>query len=75
MKRFYENFSETEKDFIVKEFISWQKQGYFIPEDGDVEKVMELALSKEFASREDTVKMVYNALEEFNEMEFTEEEE
>ena len=75
MEEFYKNFSEKEKDLIVKEFISWQKQGYFIPEDGDVEKVMELALSKEIASREDTAKMVYNALEEFNEMEFTEEEE
>ena len=41
-------------------------------EDGDVEKVMELAFSKEFASREDTAEMVFKAYKEFNEMEFTE---
>ena len=44
-------------------------------EDGDVEKVMELAFSKEFSSREDTAEMVFKAYKEFNEMEFTEIEE
>jgi|TARA_B100001971_G_C18241310_1_gene571133 hypothetical protein len=75
MTEFYENFSEEEKDFIIKEFISWQKMGMNDEEalpDDVLEAVMELAISKEFASREDTAEMVYNAYKEFNEMEFTE---
>ena len=75
-KEFYENFSETEKEFIIKEFMEWQKLGHFENiEEGDSEKVMELAFRKEFASRQDTAEMVYNAYKEFNEMEFTEIEE
>ena len=75
MAEFYKHFSQEEKDFIVKEFISWQKMGMndeeVLPDDV-LEAVMELAISKEFASREDTAEMVYNAYKEFNEMEFTE---
>jgi hypothetical protein len=72
-KEFYENFSETEKDFIVKEFISWQKFGHIENiEDDEWEKVMELAFSKEFASRADTAEMVFKAYEEFTKMEWTE---
>ena len=72
-KEFYENFSETEKDFIVKEFTAWQKFGHIENiEDDEWEKVMELAFSKEFASRADTAEMVFKAYEEFTKMEFTE---
>jgi len=70
MTEFYENFSEEEKDFIIKEFISWQKMGMNDEEalpDDVLEAVMELAISKEFASREDTAEMVYNAYKEFRE--------
>ena len=77
-KEFYENFSETEKDFIVKEFISWQKMGMndeeVLPDDV-LEAVMELAISKEFASRADTADMVFKAYNEFINMEWTEIEE
>ena len=31
-KEFYKNFNEEEKDFIVKEFISWQKMGLAVEE-------------------------------------------
>ena len=78
MTEFYENFSEEEKDFIIKEFISWQKMGMNDEEalpDDVLEAVMELAISKTFGSREETAEMVYNAYKEFNEMEFTEIEE
>jgi len=74
MKEFFENFSETEKEFIVKEFISWQKMGLVdedIPDDV-IETVMELAINKNFASREDTVEMVFDAWKEFCKMEWTE---
>ena len=73
MTEFYENFSEEEKDFIVKEFISWQKFGHIENiHDDEWAKVMELAFSKEFASRADTAEMVFKAYEEFTKMEFTE---
>ena len=75
-EEFFKNFSETEKDFIIKEFMEWQKLGHIENlDDGDAERVMELAFSKEFASRADTAEMVYNAYKEFDEMEFTEIEE
>ena len=78
MAEFYKHFSQEEKDFIVKEFISWQKMGMndeeVLPDDV-LEAVMELAISKEFASREDTAEMVFKAYEEFTKMEWTEIEE
>jgi hypothetical protein len=76
IKEFFKNFSETEKEFIVKEFLEWQKLGHIENlDDGDAEKVMELSFSKEFASRADTAEMVFKAYKEFDEMEFTEIEE
>ncbi len=61
-KEFYKNFSEEEKDFIVKEFISWQKMGLAVEEmiDDVVENVMELALSRELTADD-----VVTAYEEF----------
>ena len=69
MTEFYENFSEEEKDFIVKEFTSWQKMGLAVEEmiDDVVENVMELALSRELTADD-----VVTAYEEFINMEFTE---
>ena len=32
MAEFYKHFSQEEKDFIVKEFISWQKMGLAVEE-------------------------------------------
>jgi hypothetical protein len=42
MTEFYKHFSEEEKDFIVKEFTSWQKMGLAVEEmiDDVVENVM-----------------------------------
>ena len=62
MAEFYKHFSEEEKDFIVKEFISWQKMGLAVEEmiDDVVENVMELALSKELTAED-----VVTAYEEF----------
>ncbi len=62
MTEFYKNFNEEEKDFIVKEFTSWQKMGLAVEEmiDDVVENVMELALSRELTA-DDVVK----AYEEF----------
>ncbi len=80
-KEFYKNFSEEEKDFIVKEFISWQTQGLVGDDwednivDDVIETVMELAINRNFANREDTCEMVFNAYNEFINMEFTEIEE
>ena len=69
MAEFYKHFSEEEKDFIVKEFTSWQKMGLAVEEmiDDVVENVMELALSRELTA-DDVVK----AYEEFTKMEWTE---
>ncbi len=69
MAEFYKHFSEEEKDFIVKEFISWQKMGLAVEEmiDDVVENVMELALSKELTAED-----VVTAYEEFTKMEWTE---
>ena len=69
MTEFYKNFNEEEKDFIVKEFISWQKMGLAVEEmiDDVVENVMELALSKELTAED-----VVTAYEEFTKMEWTE---
>ena len=62
MAEFYKHFSEEEKDFIVKEFTSWQKMGLAVEEmiDDVVENVMELALSKELTAED-----VVTAYEEF----------
>ena len=62
MTEFYKNFNEEEKDFIVKEFTSWQKMGLAVEEmiDDVVENVMELALSKELTAED-----VVTAYEEF----------
>ena len=69
MAEFYKHFSEEEKDFIVKEFTSWQKMGLAVEEmiDDVVENVMELALSRELTADD-----VVTAYEEFINMEFTE---
>ena len=69
MAEFYKHFSQEEKDFIVKEFISWQKMGLAVEEmiDDVVENVMELALSKELTAED-----VVTAYEEFTKMEWTE---
>ena len=69
MAEFYKHFSQEEKDFIVKEFISWQKMGLAVEEmiDDVVENVMELALSRELTADD-----VVTAYEEFINMEFTE---
>ena len=69
MTEFYKNFNEEEKDFIVKEFTSWQKMGLAVEEmiDDVVENVMELALSRELTADD-----VVTAYEEFINMEFTE---
>ena len=69
MAEFYKHFSEEEKDFIVKEFTSWQKMGLAVEEmiDDVVENVMELALSKELTAED-----VVTAYEEFTKMEWTE---
>ena len=69
MAEFYKHFSEEEKDFIVKEFTSWQKMGLAVEEmiDDVVENVMELALSRELTAED-----VVTAYEEFINMEFTE---
>ena len=60
MKRFYENFSDEEANEIVKQFLSWTE---LEADDGELPDdiiggVMELAISKEFASREETYEMV-----------------
>ena len=62
MAEFYKHFSQEEKDFIVKEFISWQKMGLAVEEmiDDVVENVMELALSRELTADD-----VITAYEEF----------
>jgi len=62
MAEFYKHFSEEEKDFIVKEFTSWQKMGLAVEEmiDDVVENVMELALSQELTAED-----VVTAYEEF----------
>ena len=62
MTEFYKNFNEEEKDFIVKEFTSWQKMGLAVEEmiDDVVENVMELALSRELTADD-----VVTAYEEF----------
>ena len=62
MTEFYKNFNEEEKDFIVKEFTSWQKMGLAVEEmiDDVVENVMELALSQELTAED-----VVTAYEEF----------
>ena len=69
MTEFYKNFNEEEKDFIVKEFTSWQKMGLAVEEmiDDVVENVMELALSQELTAED-----VVTAYEEFIKMEWTE---
>ena len=69
MAEFYKHFSQEEKDFIVKEFISWQKMGLAVEEmiDDVVENVMELALSRELTADD-----VVTAYEEFIKMEWTE---
>ena len=69
MAEFYKHFSEEEKDFIVKEFTSWQKMGLAVEEmiDDVVENVMELALSQELTAED-----VVTAYEEFIKMEWTE---
>ena len=69
MAEFYKHFSQEERDFIVKEFTSWQKMGLAVEEmiDDVVENVMELALSRELTADD-----VVTAYEEFINMEFTE---
>ena len=67
MKRFYENFSDEEANEIVKQFLSWTE---LEADDGELpddvtETVMELAISKEFASREETCEMVFEEYEIF----------
>ena len=67
MKRFYENFSDEEANEIVKQFLSWTE---LEADDGELPDdiiggVMELAISKEFASREETYEMVFEEYEIF----------
>ena len=67
MKRFYEYFSDEEANEIVKQFLSWTEleadDGEF-PDD-IIGGVVELAISKEFASREETYEMVFEEYEIF----------
>ena len=67
MKRFYENFSDEEANEIVKQFLSWTE---LEADDGELPDdiiggVMELAISKEIASREETYEMVFEEYEIF----------